>query len=130
MTQLPDPRGVTSDESFVAYVSALRISLDDALALPMTNEWDDRRGGWVNRDLAGFISGMASWLRAAGRLPLSRDQHKIWDIVIPTRGIWDGGEDELRQYLADVETWAGTVGGEPEPWHEVAVAMDAAVTYE
>jgi hypothetical protein len=130
MSGLPDPDDVNSAESFVAYIKALRTSLDEALAMPMTDRFEDWRGGWLNSDLAGFIAGMANWIHSAGRLPLSRDQHTIWDIVIPAYGIWDGGEPELRQYLADVEAWAVSATDRPEPWHEAAEAMSAAITYE
>jgi hypothetical protein len=59
MAGIPDPDNVNSGQTFVAFIRALRASLDQALAMPMTNEWDDWRGGWLNRDLAGFINGMA-----------------------------------------------------------------------
>jgi hypothetical protein len=140
---LPDADDVDSATSFATFVAALRVSLDAALAVPLANKWIDVRGdGWVNWTLGSFIEGMAAWIKDAGRLPLSRENHAIWDVLIPMRGAWetdsreylvdlDGSEADFRKYLADVEAWA--LAAEPtssEPWHEAADAMLAGVMYE
>jgi hypothetical protein len=130
--EVPDPDSVSSADTFRAFVSALRASLDAALATPLESPWDDQRAGWTNWTLATFINGMASWIAASDRLPLDRDAHAIWDVLFPKHGIWDGGEEELRNYLAAVESWAGSADGRdsPEPWRAAAETMRAGVIYE
>jgi hypothetical protein len=138
---LPDADAVDSATSFVAFVAGLRASLDAALAVPVANEWIDVRGdGWVNWTLGSYIEGMAAWLKPMGRVPLSRDQHAIWDVLIPISGAWEfeprtyltdlaGGEGELRTYLANIEAWARSADPS-EPWHAAAQAMVAGAVYE
>lgn len=129
---LPDPESVTTAHTFRAFVGDLRASLELALATPVISPWDDLRAGWTNWTLASYVDGMARWIAAAGRLPLDRDGESIWDALIPTEGIWDGGEDELRQYLVAIEAWAGSAAerGDLQPWHDAAQAMRIAVGYE
>src|SRR5688500_11746048 len=117
MANLPNADTVDSGASFVAYVSALRSSLDAALGEPIPR-WDGERGGWTNWTRASFIDGMASWICDAGRLPLDREAHEIWGVVLPAFGIWNGGSPELQQYLRDVEAWAieAVSSGRSEPW--------------
>jgi hypothetical protein len=140
---LPDPDDVDSATSFAVFVAGLRASLDAALAVPLANEWIDvRDDGWVNWTLGSYIEGMAAWLKPMGRVPLSRDRHAIWDVLIPTTGAWEferdtylmnvpGGESELRSYLANVEAWARSADpSTSEPWHAAAETMAAGVMYE
>jgi hypothetical protein len=129
--RLPDPDTVASAETFGQFVGALADSLDEALTIELTSPWDDTRGEWVTWTLSSFIDGIASWIKSSGRLPLDRENQRIWAVIIPAYGIWDGGEDELRRYLVDVQAWAAAVDpADAEPWHEAAEAMAAAAAYE
>jgi hypothetical protein len=114
----------------VAFVVALLGTLDEALSIPLPNTWSDQRGHWTNWTLASYIDGMASWIADAGRLPLDRESEAIWSTLLPTDGIWDGGEAELRQYLTHVASWASHTPATSEPWRAAAQAMIAAVMYE
>jgi hypothetical protein len=132
MPQVPYPDDVVSADSFAAFVVALRASLDHALTIPLTSPYAYDRGGWTNWTLASFIDGMANWIRAVHRLPLARDSQTIWTVLFPVSGIWNGGSDELRQYLDDVAAWAAstTASSLDEPWHEAAEAMAAGAVFE
>jgi hypothetical protein len=123
---------VNSADSFVVFVESLRESLDEALAVPAGSQWDEERGDWKNPTLASFIDGMANRIAAVRRLPLGRETERIWSVLLPTHGIWDGGSEELRQYLDDVASWATTQNMQSthEPWHAAAEAMAAGVGYE
>jgi hypothetical protein len=131
MPDVPNPDDVATAESFIAFVVALRASLDHALTIPLQSSWVDERGVWTNWTLASFIDGMATWIAAVNRLPLARETQAIWRVLFPVDGIWDGGSEALQHYLDDVAAWAANQASSAnEPWHEAAEAMAAGVVYE
>ena len=117
------PRDVSNGHDFASAVLELRATLDHALASPEPDysRWEEQRGGWWrNWDLVSWVNGAHSY-RAESTQPVDSELVGIWQILLPER---DGGEQDLRDHLSYLSTWA--VSGiklSPQAWNRAFAVL-------